>query len=145
MVAVHGPDHLAECRPQGWGERDRKRLDHGDLQTASAAGGGDLEADEPGSYDGDTGRAFAVPTAARSRRPPRKTSRPARGAMPGRSDACARCDDQSVVVGERATGKHDSSGAELDRHRAHAKTHVESERIIAVLPAEEGLFGLPGP
>ena len=22
VVAVHGPDHLAECRPQGWGERD---------------------------------------------------------------------------------------------------------------------------
>src|SRR5262245_30149369 len=56
VVAVHGPDHLAECRPQGWRERYRERLDHGDLQTASAAGGRDLEADEPGSDDGDTGR-----------------------------------------------------------------------------------------
>ena len=47
---------------QGWGKRDRKRLDHGDWQAASAAGGGDLEADEPCAHDRDTGRVHQCPT-----------------------------------------------------------------------------------
>ena len=53
-------------------------------------------------------------------------------------------DDQTVVVGERAIGKCDAPGAEVDRHRAHAKPHVERERVVSVLLPEKGLLRLPG-
>ena len=37
----------------------------------------------------------------------------------------------------RPVGKRDSSGAEVDRRRAHAKTHVERQRVVPVLPAKK--------
>ena len=145
MVAVHGRDHLAERRPQDWGKRDGKRLDDGDVQAARAAGGGDLEADEPCSHDRHTRRVHQFPAQRDGvvQTAQDEQTRPGRNAREG-PDARARCDDQPVVVGERATGKRDASGAEIDRRRAHAKPHVERERVVPLLPAEKGLVRLPG-
>ncbi len=46
------PDLAAEHAP----ERDRQRLDQGDLETPLATGGRDLGADEPGTDDDDSPR-----------------------------------------------------------------------------------------
>ena len=145
MVPVHGRDHLADLRPQGRGKRDGKRLDHGDVQAASAAGGGDLEADEPCTHDSDTGRVHQFPPQ-RDRVVQTAQHEQAgswRDAREG-PDARPRRDDQPVVVGERAIGKRDAPGAEVDRRRAHTKPHVERERVVPFFPAEKGLLRLPG-
>ena len=103
---MHGRDHLAECRTQNWGKRDGKRLDRGDVQSARAAGGGDLEADEPCPHDRDTRRAhqFVAEGDGVVQTPQNKQPRSWRNAR-GRPDVGARCDDQPVVVSECAIGK----------------------------------------
>src|SRR5207244_6521756 len=52
--------------------------------------------------------------------------------------------EHTVSVGERAIDKQDASGAEADRRHAHTKPHLQLERVVPVLPAEKGLFRLPG-
>ena len=131
--------------PRSWGKGDRKRLDDGDVQPACAAGGGDLEADEPCSHDRDTRRVRQFPAQRDSvvQTAENEQTRPGRNARKS-PDARARCDDQPVVVSERATGQRDAFGAEIDRRRAYAKPHVERERLVPVFLAEKGLVRLPG-
>ena len=127
-----------------WESGSGKRLDHGDVQAARTAGGGDFEADEPCPHDRHTRRVHQLPAERDGvvQTAQDEQARPWRNARES-PDARAGGDDQTVVIGERAIGKRDAPGAEVDRHRSHAKPHVECERVVSVLPAEEGLFRFP--
>jgi hypothetical protein len=69
----------------GLEKRDGQRLDHGDGQAASAAGGGDLETDESRAHDRDTWCVHQCPPQHERVVQTAQDEQPARGAMPGGS------------------------------------------------------------
>src|SRR5688572_21648181 len=145
MVAMHGGNNLTERRRQDCGERDGERLNHGDVQAASAARGSDLEADEPCAHDRYTRRVRQLPPE-RDRVVQTAQDEYAcawRDAGQG-SGARTGCDNEPVVVGTGAIGKGDAPRTKVDRRRAHTEPHVERERAVSILPVEKSLLRVPG-
>ena len=143
MDRRHGGTHLG---PERSHQRRRRALQHGDIETTLASGGGDLEPDEAGAdHDDPRSGALVERRPQRERVVERSQLEEAgqiwlAGQLPARR---ADGEDHAVRPQHRVIGERQAASAGIEGHRPHSEAEVELQLVERLRLAQGDAVGLP--